>query len=464
MKDDQVNNTNEMPEPDNNAPKSGISRRKALKYIGYGTGGILVAGTAGFYGYRKSFQISSTEAAQVRKAKIVVAGGSIGGLTVAARILRAVPGADITVIEPKTLHHYQPGYTLVGAGVYDRKDVIYDQESLFMPGTKWVKDYVEAFEPEKNRVLTRNGEYVTYDYLIVGLGVELNLNSIENLREALQTDYVANIYNLETAEKFRKLAMNFEGGKAIFNFPPGYVKCGGAPQKITWLSEDLWRSQGKRDNVDIHFYTDRHTLFPTVPKVDAAVKPLIEARGIHNHYNHVLRAIDTSTRTAIIEQRMEDGSVRELREHYDLLHPMPRFRTPKPLREGPLTREGIGGQLSVDRHSLQHTQYANIFGVGDNAATGAAKTAATIRKQAPVVAGNIIDMVLGYEPSNKYDGTSGCPLLTRYGRCMMFEFDFEGNLINEWLYRPTQETRTWWNFKVHGLKRLYRHVMMNGYV
>jgi len=461
MKHADTGNQNQNPGHDE---EKGITRRQALKYIGYGTGGLIVAGGAGFYGYRKSLQISSSEAAQVRKAKFVFAGGSIGGLTVAARLLRAVPGADVTIIEPREIHHYQPGYTLVAAGVYDRSDVIYDQESLFLPGMKWVKDYVEAFEPDQNRVITRNGEVIDYDYLIVGIGVEMNLDSIENLREALDTDYVANIYNLSSGEKYRKLAKDFNGGNAVFTYPAGYLKCGGAPQKITWLSEDLWRSEGKRDRTEVHFYTTRETIFPAVPRVDQAVRPLIEARGIHNYYSQTLRAIDISTRTAIFEETTASGDVREVHQPYDLLHPMPRFQAPKPLREGPLTREGIGGQLSVDRETLQHTQYPNIFGVGDNAATGAAKTAATIRKQAPVVAGNLIDIVLGYEPSNKYDGASGCPLLTRYGRCMMFEFDFEGNLIHEWLYRPTEETRIWWDFKVHGLKRLYRHVMMNGYV
>lgn len=464
---EQTNVSKETTTSQDNSKSSGekkITRKQALKYIGYGTGGILVAGGAGFYGYRKSLQVSSSEAAQVRKAKFVVAGGSIGGLTVAARLLRAVPDADITVIEPRENHHYQPGYTLVGAGVYNRSDVVFEQESLFLPGMKWIKDYVEAFEPERNRVITRSGEAIDYDYLVVGLGVNMNLNSVENLTEALETDYVANIYDLTSSEKYRKLADSFDGGKAVFTYPPGFVKCGGAPQKITWLSEDLWRNKGIRDKVEVHFHTQRNSLFPTVPRVDEAVTPLIEARDIQNHYAQTLKAIDISTRTAIFEEVTENGTVREVRQKYDLLHPMPRFQAPKPLREGPLTREGIGGQLSVNRETLQHTQYPNIFGVGDNAATGAAKTAATIRKQAPVVAGNLIDLVLGYEPSNKYDGASGCPLLTRYGRCMMFEFDFEGNLIHEWLYRPTQETRIWWDFKVHGLKRLYRHVMMNGYV
>lgn len=441
-----------------------ITRRRALKWIGLGGGAIALAGAGGFYSYQRSLRLPPKEADRIRRAHFVVAGGSVGGLTVAARLLRAVPDASVTVIEPRSVHHYQPGYTLVGAGVYQRSDVLFDQSDLMMPGMRWVKDSVQAFEPDHNRVIVASGEAIDYDFLVVALGVEPDWDSVEGLSEALETPHAANVYQLDSSVKYRSLAKDFGGGEAIFTYPTGYVKCGGAPQKITWLSEDLWRSKGIREKCQVHFHTPQSSLFPVVPKVDQAVTPKIEARGIHNHYGEVLRAIDTSTRTAIFEKIGNNGSNGEIRRPYDLIHPMPRFRTPAPLRTGPLTAEGIGGQLEVDRHTLQHKRYPNIFGVGDCAATGAPKTAATIRKQAPVVVLNLFDAALERPLSAAYDGTSGCPLLTRYGRCMMFEFDFEGNLVNEWLYQSTKETRRWWHFKVHGLKRLYRNVMIPGWV
>ncbi len=447
-----------------NENKKGISRRQALKYIGVGTGVILVGGAGGTYGYRRSFRISSADAERLKNVKFVVVGGSVGGLTVAARILRAVPDADITVIEPNEDHHYQPGYTLVSAGVYEPDEVVFDQKSLMFPEMKWVKDSVKTFDPENNRVKTERGETVDYDYLVVGLGVQMNYNSVENFAEALEEPNVGNIYNLDKGIKFSRLRKEFEGGKFVSTYPQGYIKCGGAPQKITWLSEDYWRSKGIRDDVEVHFHSHQHTLFPPVPVVDEAVKPKIEARDIHNHYNQTLRAIDISKQEAIFEEERNDGSKREVRQSYDLLHPMPAFQTPKALRESDLTAEGIGGQIEVDRETLQHKRFRNVFGVGDCAATGAPKTAATIRKQAPVVAANVIDVALDREPYAKYDGTSGCPLLTRYGRCMMFEFDFNGELVNEWLYNSTNETRLWWHFKVRGLKSLYTNILLNGYV
>ncbi len=449
---------------DEAAGGKGISRRKALKYLGIGAGTLVVGSALGGYGYKRSLRIPAHEAAKIKNVRFVVAGGSVGGLTVAARLLRAMPEANVTVIEPNAEHHYQPGYTLVGAGVYTPEEAKWDQKDLMHSSMKWVHDAVAHFEPDRNRVITARGNVVEYDYLVVGLGVQMNPNSVENFHEALESNHVATIYDLDQSIKYNKLMQDFRGGQLVSTYPRGYVKCGGAPQKITWLSEDYWRSAGIRDKVEVDFYTQRHTLFPPVPDVDNAVKPLIEARGIRNHYHHTIKAVDVKGRVAIFEEERPDGSTREVRKQYDLLHLVPGFRTPEPVRQGPLTREGIGGQLSVDRETLQHTHYPNIFGIGDGAATGAAKTAATIRKQAPVVVANMIDMALDREPVAKYDGASGCPLLTRYGRCMMFEFDYEGNLVNEWIYNSTRETRMWWHFKVHGLKRLYRHAMLNGFV
>lgn len=435
-----------------------------LKFLGVGAGVVAIGGGTTAYGFTRKDTLSSLDADKCKKLRFVVAGGSISGLTVAASLLRTVPGANITVIEPKKEHHYQPGYTLVAAGVYHPTDIIWDQKSLFLPGMRWVRDHVETFDPDNNRVITRSGDMIEYDYLVVGLGVEQDYSSVENYAKAIGTPHVANMYDLALGMKFKDMARAFERGKAVFTYPTGFVKCGGAPQKITWLSEDLWRSQGNRENIDIHFYSPQKGIFPIVPKIDKIITPMIEARGVTNHFNHTLRAIDISTRTAILEESLADGTTRELRQPYDLLHPMPRFRTPKPLRESSLTAEGLGGQIDVDRQTLRHKRYGNIFGVGDCAATGAPKTAATVRKQAPAVVGNLIDLALNREPSHLYDGTSGCPLLTRYGRCMMFEFDYSGNLVNEWLYQSTKETRRWWNFKVYGLKPLYRHVMIKGYV
>ncbi len=215
----------------------GITRRKALKYIGIGAG-VLVAGSAiGGYGYTRSLRIPASEAAKIKNVRFVVAGGSVGGLTVAARLLRAMPEADVTVIEPNAEHHYQLGYTLVGAGVYKPEEAKWKQQDLMHSSMKWVHDAVAHFEPDPNRVVTRRGDAVEYDYLVVDLGVQMNPNSVENFHEALASKHVATVYDLDQSIKYNKLMQDFREGQLVGTYPRGYVKCGGTPQKITWLSE-----------------------------------------------------------------------------------------------------------------------------------------------------------------------------------------------------------------------------------
>jgi sulfide:quinone oxidoreductase len=440
-----------------------FTRRTFLKGAGVGAGVTVLAAGGGYLYYVDNLKIPDAEAREVRKRHIVIAGGSIGGLTVAAQMMRAVPDANITIIEPNSEHMYQVGFTLVGAGVFERSDVEWKEEDLMVPGVKWVQDYIEAFDPENDQLTLRGGDTVSYDYLVVSLGVEQNPDSVEGWEDAMASDRVSNVYSIEGAQKYWEMMREFDGGTAVFTYPKGYVKCGGAPQKMTWLSEDKWRDQGKRDAADIHYFTPAGSMFPSVTKIDDILTPMTIERGIQPHWKHELKAIDVSTRTAIFLEEKEDGSTTEVRQQYDLLHAMLKFRTPKVLRESELTNEELNGQLEVDKGTLQHKRFANIFGVGDNTAIGVPKVAATIRKQAPVVRDNLIDAIMDRELSATYDGASGCPLLTRYGRCMMIEFDYEGNLVNEDFYDSTDETRRWWEFKVHGFKRLYKDVMIKGY-
>lgn len=448
--------------PDEPLKRKRFTRRGVIKGTAIGAGVIALGSGGGYVGYVQSLKLPKKEQEAVREKHIVIAGGSIGGLTVAAQLMRAVPNANITIIEPNEIHNYQPGFTLVGAGVFSDKDVVWKAKDVMTPGATWVKDYVENFDPENNKVITRSGEEISYDYLVVALGVELNPGSIEGWDEAMASPNASNIYSVEGAAKYHEMMREFDGGLAVFNFPKGMVKCGGAPQKITWLSEDYWRKEGRRDAADIHYFTPTGSMFPNVKKIDDILTPMTIERGIQPHYKHELKAIDASTRTAIFEETKEDGSTAEVRQKYDILHAMPKSRTPKALRESVLTSDDLNGQVEVDLETLQHPRFPNVFAIGDNTGLGVPKVAATIRKQAPAVRKNIIDMILDRDLSGKYSGESGCPLLTRYGRCMMIEFNYDGELVNEDFYDSTKELRRWWEFKVHGFKRLYRNVMMEG--
>lgn len=444
--------------------KRRFTRRTLLKGAGITAGVVAVGGAGSAFAYNESLKAPGADHAAVEARHVLIVGGSIGGLTVAAQLKRAVPKANITIVEPNERHYYQPGFTLVGADVYRPDEVVMATADLMPNGIKWVRDKVAAFDPDNNNVRLENGETIPYDIMVIAVGVVLNPKSVEGIEAALETPYVSNVYGWEHAQKWRDIRNDFAGGEVLVHYPKGYVKCGGAPQKQLWLAEDYWRTQRNiRDSIDLHYFTPQKSMFPVIPRIDDLVTPMSVERGIQPHYGHTLKAIDPANRIAIFEEQVDENTTREVQQHYDLFHAMPNFSVPKPLQGSVFTTEKLKGQVEVDKFTLQSPSYPNVFSLGDVAGTGAGKTAATIRKQAPAVVGNIIDLANGREISHRFSGIGGCPLLTRYGKCMMIEFDYDANLVNEGLYNSMEETSVWWEFKVHGLKRVYRDVMIRGY-
>lgn len=104
------------------------------------------------------------------------------------------------------------------------------------------------------------------------------------------------------------------------------------------------------------------------------------------------------------------------------------------------------GFIEVDETSLRHKRYANVFALGDVIATTNAKTAAAVRKQAPVVAVNVLASLDGSEPVAAYDG---------YGGRLMPSFP-------QWLLKGTRPTRAAWFLKTRVMPPLYWHAMLKG--
>src|SRR3546814_15282046 len=60
-----------------------------------------------------------------------------------------------------------------------------------------------------------------------------------------------------------------------------------------------------------------------------------------------------------------------------------------------------------------------------------AKTAAAVRKQAPVVAVNALATLDGREPLADYDGYGSCPLTVEQGKIVLAEFGYGGKRSEE---------------------------------
>ena len=404
-------------------------------------------------------------AAVKTQAHIVIAGSGLGGIAVANRLSKLLDGARITVVDGKEEHNYQPGYTLVATGVWP-VDKVRDRNADYLPsGVEWVKEMVAAFEPAANTVVTTGGRRIRYDYLVVATGLHLDYAQIEGMDvAAIGTNGLASVYpGPQYAEATWKAMQAFvaKGGEAVMTLPAGPLKCAGAPLKMTFMLRDRLARAGMLGSSKVQFMSalGPGTVFG-VKVVNDNVLERWKALGIGVDYGQKLAAVDIGARRATFVG--PDGAKTE--RPYDFLHVVPPMRAPDAVRQSDLAlREGpmaAGGWLDVDKATLQHKRFPNVFGVGDINGTPRGKTAATVKKSAPIVAHNLVEVIAGRQPDEKFDGYTSCPLITREGSALLVEFDYDGKLTPSLpMIDPLQDSYMAWLMKYRMLKPAYQAVL-----
>ena len=171
----------------------------------------------------------------------MVVGGGAGGCAVAAKFTSMLPKGSVAVIEPADMHYYQPMWTLVGGGMKDLKDSGRRMADVLPTNATWIKERATNFSPETNTLKTESGKQITYEYLVVAMGIQIDYNKIEGLPEAFETPGVCSNYSTLYVNKTMEALKNFRSGNAIFTFPNTPIKCAGAPQKAMYISEEYLR-------------------------------------------------------------------------------------------------------------------------------------------------------------------------------------------------------------------------------
>ncbi len=396
-------------------------------------------------------------------ARIVIAGSGLGGIAVANRLSHLLDGAKIIIVDAKEVHNYQPGYTLVATGVWPLEKVS-DRNADFHPaGVEWVKDMVAEFDPAGKAVVTAGGQRIPYDFLVVATGTHQDWARIEGMDlKAIGRDGLASVYPSPQAAAATWAAMDAfrqKGGQALMTLPATPLKCAGAPLKMTFMLRDRLAQAGTLGQSKITFCSALGNVFG-VKTVNDNVLARWKDLGIGVEYNMALKAIDIGARRATFAS--PEGQTTEL--PYDFIHVVPPMRAPDAVKNSDLAwKEGpmaAGGWLEVDRETLQHRRYKNVFGIGDINGTPRGKTAATVKKSAPIVAQHVVDAIAGRPLQQKFDGYTSCPLIVREGSAMLIEFDYEGRLTPSLpMIEPLQDSYFAWLMKIRMLKPAYLAVL-----
>jgi sulfide:quinone oxidoreductase len=389
--------------------------------------------------------------------QIVIVGGGTAGITVAAQLTRGWgKKVDVAIIEPSSNHYYQPLWTLVGAGLAKKESTRKAEAAVIPKKTTWIKDAVSEFVPERNLLKTQSGQEITYDFLVVAAGLQVNFGKIPGLKESLGKDGVCSNYSYETVDSTWEAIRNFKGGTALFTNPSGAVKCGGAPQKIMYLADDRFRQAGVREKTHIIYTSALPNIF-AVDKYRETLEKVIERKQIECRFREELIEIKPATKEAIVKN-LDSGQLSTIR--YDLLHVTPPMGSPDFISRSSLADRG--GWVDVDSKTLQHTRFPNIFGIGDCSNLPTSKTGAAIRKQAPVVTANLLAAIAKQPLSASYDGYTSCPLVTGIGKLVLAEFNYKK--VPEETFPVDQSKERWsmWFLKRYLLPILYWHGMLKG--
>ncbi|HWU84164.1 MAG TPA: TIGR01244 family sulfur transferase [Rhodocyclaceae bacterium] len=394
--------------------------------------------------------------------QIVIVGAGAAGISVAASLLARDADLDIAIVDPADVHYYQPGWTLVGSGVFKPTQTARVMGSVIPRGVRWIKSAVAAFEPERNAVLLEGCRVLKYEQLIVCPGLKLDWDAIEGLPDTLGRNGVTSNYRYDLAPYTWELVERFNGGNALFTQPPMPIKCAGAPQKAMYLSCDEWRRRGVLSSSNVQFHNAGAVLFGVAAYVPALME-YVKAYNIHLNFGHNLTAIDGARRIATFTSTTPEGVKEKLDCPFDMIHVVPPQTAPDFIRNSPLA--DAAGWVDVDQGTLRHKKYANIFGLGDACSAPNAKTAAATRKQAPVVANNVM-FNLGKQPREaRYDGYGSCPLTVERGKIVLAEFTYGGKLAPSfpgWLLDGTKPSRLAWLLKERILPPLYWEGMLKG--
>jgi len=466
--------------------KEGMSRRTALKMMSVG-------GAATIMGLSPSLQAEEAQSAKSeKKSKILVVGAGAGGIMALARLRRALPNADITIIAPNEKHLYQPGQIFMAAGLYTFDDIVKDNKDFIADDVHWIKDEVASFDPDNNKVTTRAGEEVLYDYMVVATGIVYHYDWIKGLTEDdIGKNGISSVYlsDLEkgtakggtvTWEWFEALKDAAAAGKkptAIYTNPNTPIKCGGAPQKILYLSADHLKKDALGANYI--YATSTKNLF-SLPEIDKSLAEVQKRYDtITNKFSHTLVAIDVNKKVATFEEIYEikgeydeefdeyeiteDKRMVELQ--YDFIHVVPPMGPPQALVDSLLgwQKGSAKGWLEVDEETLQHRRYKNVFGIGDVCGIPMGKTGGSARHHAPIVVANLVSELESKPMVEKFDGYTVCPLKAGYGQIIMAEFNYKGLAPTIPFLDPAEPRLIWWAFDLYQLKPMYWYLMLKGW-
>ncbi|KAJ2506149.1 hypothetical protein IWW47_001726 [Coemansia sp. RSA 2052] len=365
-------------------------------------------------------RLSSTVAAP-SSYKVVVIGGGAGGLAVSSTLSKQLGKNEVAVVEPSATHYQQPLFTFVGGGLKRFEETYRPTSEVIAPEAQWINQAAAQIDPNSNTVTLADGSRVSYEYLVVAAGIELDFASVEGLESAIGKNGVASNYSPQYVQKTFEFLQSVREGNALFTMPSTPIKCAGAPQKIAYLADEIFREKGIRDKVAVNYYTALGKIF-AIDKYASAMNEVARSRDISVNLFYDLVKVDGAAKKATFKVLGSGPQAGEaVTVPYEFLHVTPPMKPFDFIKSSGIAN--AAGFVDVDKGTLQHTKYPNIYAIGDCSSLPTSKTAAAAAAQSSVLKHNLLNQIRGTDaPTAEYDGYTSCPLVTGKHKLVLAEF------------------------------------------
>lgn len=352
----------------------------------------------------------------MKSRKIVILGGGTAGTIMVNKLYKALPAKewDITLIDKDEKHYYQPGFLFIPFGNYSECDVVKPKSKFYPKGLKVIYTDIEKIDANANIIYLAGNKILEYDYLVIATGAQIKPEETTGLKDILYYKNIFDFYTLEGALALYEYLKTWKGGKLVMAITELPFKCPVAPIEFVCLAEAFFSKKGMRDKVDITFVTPLSGAF-TKPVCSDVLTEVLENKGINIITDFYIEHIDNDNKLLVSYDAKEVP--------FDLLVIVP-------LNKGDdmIGRSSLGDDLNfvpVNKHTLQHETYPNVFAIGDAAAIPTSKAGSVAHFAAEILFENILSAIQGKPLEAKFDGHSNCYIETGYGKATLVDFNYD---------------------------------------
>lgn len=320
---------------------------------------------------------------------------------------------QITIVDQSEKHYYQPGFLFIPFGIYKKKDVIKPKRDFFPPDSNVILSEIERIEPKENRVILKDNSVLIYDILIIATGAKIKPEETEGLKDSLWYKNIFDFYTIEGACALADFFKHWQGGKLVINICEMPIKCPVAPLEFVFLADAYFTEKGIRDKVDLHFVTPLPGAF-TRPRASAIFGDFLDKKNIKITSEFSIGRVDNANKKIISWDEREIP--------FDVL-----ITIPTNMGDESITRSGMGnefGFVPTDKEILRSVEYENVFVIGDAADLPSSKAGSAAHFQADILFENILSVIEGRNPVQKYDGHTNCFIESGFGKGILIDFNY----------------------------------------